>query len=150
MRTVRSLRPLIVIMAALAGIFLFFYRFYHNDMMALKGFTAGYEAFDRALSELSAGGTEDADRRAGEALAGLRARASLKLSSMIRNEREAMAQAAAIAELSERKLASLRAYQRAVRDQGADADGLSKEVGDLGRQRRAACARFRALGRQRP
>ena len=50
---------LIFVLAVAAGVFLFFYRMYHDDIKALRGFMASYERYDQAISGLSIGRGRD-------------------------------------------------------------------------------------------
>jgi len=140
-----KLFPIIVLMV-LAGVLLFFYRFYHDDVKALEDFLASYENFDKAISDFFIIKTDDLERKAADAFIELDIKAALRLSSLIKNDGELMGQALEVANLSGRELDSLRAYEGAIQSKRADLDGLAKEYGDLTRRRKVAYARFQELG----
>ncbi len=141
-----KLFPIIVLMV-LAGVLLFFYRFYHDDVKALEDFSASYEKFDKAISDFFIIKTDDLERKAADAFIELDMKAALRLSSLIKNDAELMGQALEVANFSRRELDSLLAYKGAIQSQNADLDGLAKEHGDLSSGRKAAYARFRELAR---
>jgi hypothetical protein len=136
-----------------AGIFFFFYRMYQNDVKTLTAFPAAYEKFNQAAADFSgpvlagAPAADDLERKADEALAGLNARASTRLSSLIKNDAEVMDTMLKIADLSGKEFDALKTYQKMAAEKG-NLDGLAKEVGDLRSQRQTAYARFRELGPQ--
>jgi len=140
-----KLFPIIVLMV-LAGVLLFFYRFYHDDVKALEDFFASDENFDKAISDFFIIKTDDLERKGGDAFNELHNKAALWLSSFIKNDGELMGQALEVANLSGRELDSLRAYEGAIQSKRADLDGLAKEYGDLTRRRKVAYARFQELG----
>ncbi len=115
-----------------------------------------YEKFDEAISDFSAyllaqnlestPASDDPERKAEEALAELDARASARLSSLIKNDAELMHLTLEIDGLSGRELAALKAHKGAASDKSADLPKLGKELADLARQRQTAYARFRVLG----
>jgi hypothetical protein len=88
----------------LAGVLLFFYRFYHNDVKALEDFLASYEKFDKAISDFFIIKTDDLERKAADAFIELDIKAALRLSSLIKNDAELMGQALEVANLSGREL----------------------------------------------
>ena len=142
--------PLILVLVLAAVVFLFFFRMYHDDIKALKGFIAAYEKFDQAVSDLSASASNNADGKAGESLIGLNAKASLRLSSLIKNDAELMDEAREIADLSRRELDSLKAQDAVLksRDPGlkvAKRSEPDKEVRVLREKRQAAYVRFQEL-----
>ena len=146
-------------LVVLAGLF-FFYRLYHRDVKALTDFLAASEKFDKAVSDFSTRllaqnlevppPADDPERKAEEALAKLEAKASIRLSSLIKNDAELMKLTLEIARLSGKELAALRGYKGAVLDKNADLAGLAKELADLTRQRQTTYARFRELAGLRP
>jgi hypothetical protein len=147
---------LLIALITAAGVFFFFYRFYQHDMTALTDFTAAYENYDRAISAFSGPvfaskleGTpavDDLERNADAALAELSAKASVKISSMIKNEKEVMSTALEIADLSGKELDALKAYQQAAADKQGDLVRLAKEFADLTSSRQTAYARLLELG----
>jgi hypothetical protein len=123
---------LILVIAAVA--ILFFFRMYYGDVRALKGFMASYDRFDRSMSVIDDGGGTGALNQAGEALIDLQTRASLRLSSLIKNDAALMAQARDVADLSRREF------------EVAQEAELHEEFQTLHEKRIAAYARFRELG----
>lgn len=142
---------LVFILVVAAVVFLFF-RMYHDDVEALKGFMASYEHFDKAISSYTDGGGTDALGKASEAVIELQTRASLRLSSLIKNDAELMVQAREVADLSRRELDRLRAYDAVPRRQKPDPneaakeDELHGEYRSLHEKRIAAFTRFHELG----
>lgn len=143
---------LIFILVVAAVVFLFFFRMYHDDIKALKGFMASYEHFDKAISSYTDRGGTDALGKAGEAVIELQAGAPLRLSSLIKNDAELMVQAREVADLSRRELDSLRAYdavpkrQKPDPNEAAKEDKLHGEYRTFHDKRTAAFARFQELG----
>ena len=135
----------IAVLVVLAGVFLFFYRFYHNDINKLADFIASYEKYDRAISDFSQSKTDDLESKARDALFELNTKATFRLSSLIRNDAKLMDQALELANISGRELDSLRIYKRAIQSENADSEGLAKEYGDLTGKRKVAYARFQEL-----
>jgi len=138
--------PLILVLALLAGAFFVYDHFYQSGIRAVEGFSASYDHFDKAVSDLSANMTDDSESKARAALAELKAKAAFRLSSLIRNDGELMNQAHEVADISGREMASLEAYRRAIQNKNANLDELAREYGDLAGKRKAAFAHFRELG----
>jgi tRNA A37 N6-isopentenylltransferase MiaA len=137
---------IILALLVLAGVFSFFYRFYHKDIKALADFSSSYEKFDKAISDYFIGETDDLESKADKALIELHTKAvAFRLSSLIKNDAELMNKALEIADFSGRELGSLRAHKRAIQSQNADLDALAKEHGDLTGKRKTAYARFQEL-----
>jgi hypothetical protein len=141
----------VVVLAAAAG-FLIFSHIYRVDMRALEGFVASCGRFDEVMPAepgRNRPGGLDAER---EALADVQARASLRLSSLIRNDNELMAQAREVADLAQREFESLRAYDAGLAAQTGgrvvevQAEKLDREYVVLQVKRKAAFARFMELG----
>jgi hypothetical protein len=142
------------VLVVLAGLFAFFYHLYHGDVKKLADFSASYEKFDKAISgfprrvsESSFANMPAVDSwggKADEALAELRARASARISSLIKNEAALMSIALEISDLAGKELEALKAYRRAVSGKDINADRLAKESADLTDKRQTAYARFRA------
>ncbi len=137
--------PIVLALFVSAGVLSFFYRFYHSDTKALAGFSASYKIFDQAISDFSIRHTDDLESKAGDALDELRARASLQLSSLIKNDAELMDLALEVANLSGKELESLRVHKRSSQSQNADLDRLASEYAALTLERKAAYARFQNL-----
>ena len=138
--------PLIFVLAVAAGGFLFFYVMYHDDIKALRGFMASYERYDQAISGLSIGEGGEIEGKANNAAADLASRASLRLSSLIRNDAGLMERALEVADLAQQELEGFRAYRSAIQHENADVDELAEASRDLTGKRRAAYARFLELG----
>ncbi len=94
----------VLILAVPAGVLFFFYRMYQDDITALKRFTASYDRFDRTISLNADSDRTEVPGEAGEAVIELQARASLRLSSLIKNDGELMKQAREVADLARREL----------------------------------------------
>ena len=137
---------LIFILVVAAGVLFFAIRMYQDDIKAIKGFMASYEGFDKAISDLSLSGADDSENRAGNAAAGLGAKASLRLSSLIKNDAKLMDQAHEVADLARKEIESLRAYKSAIQHENADVNELAEASRILAGKRRAAYARFQELG----
>jgi len=136
---------LILILGIIAGAFFVYDHFYQRGIRAVEAFSASYDHFDKAISDLAASATDDSEIKARAALAGLKAKTAFRLSSLIRNDGELMNQARAVADLSERELASLEAFQGASQVKSGSLEELAREAGDLAAKRIAAFARFREL-----
>jgi len=137
---------LILVLAVAAGVFLFFYVMYRDDIGALRSFMASYERFDKAVSDLSVGGADDPESNAGSAAADLASKASLRLSSLIKNDAGLMDQALEVADLARREIESLRAYRLGIKNENADVDELAEASRALTDRRKEAYARFQELG----
>lgn len=141
------------ILVALAGLFAFFH-LYHTDINELADFSASYEKFDKAISgfprrvsESSFANMPAVDSwggKADEALAELKAKASARISSLIKNDAVLMSITLEISDLAGKELEALKAYRRAVSGKDINADRLAKESADLTDKRQTAYARFRA------
>ena len=136
----------IILVLAAAGVFLFFYRMYHDDIEALRSFMTSYERYDKAFSDLSLGGGSELEGKAVSAAADLDSKASLRLSSLIKNDAGLMDQALDVADLAQQELEGLRAYKKAIQHENADVDELAEASRILTGKRKAAYARFRELG----
>lgn len=149
-------RLIALVLVGFAGFF-FFYRMYHRYVSAFKGFSAAFEKFDKAVSDLSAtllasnpAGTPAADdlgRKADDALAELKSKASVRISSLIKNDVGFMSLTREIADLSGKELDTLKAYKRAAADKNSNSEQLAKEFADLRNQRQAAYVRFLELAK---
>jgi hypothetical protein len=142
---------LIFILVIAAGVLFFAIRMYQDDIKAIKGFMASYADFDKAISDLSMTGTDDSMSKAGNAAADLNAKASLRLSSLIKNDGELMIEARQIADLSRSELEGLKARDAGLKDRDPNPDMAKGREPDKGieilrEKRRAAYARFRELG----
>ena len=138
-----------------AGVFFLLNRF-NRDVSAIHTFSASYEKFDKAVSDFSLsifasipeGGpsADDLEKQADGALVELNAKASPRISSLIKHDAEFMSTALEIVDISGKELDALRACKDAKRDKReGDADRLAREFSDLKIERTAAYARFQDL-----
>ena len=74
--------PFVIVLALAAIVCFFFFRMYHDDIKALKGFMASYHSFNEAISSFAGRGGADALSRAGEAVMELQAKASQALAAL--------------------------------------------------------------------
>jgi hypothetical protein len=131
-----------------AGLVFFFVRMYQNDMRALEDFAAAYETYDQSIPSLKTGTVANDDvQKAGQTLASLKTRSAFRLSSLIKNEKEAMSTAQQIADLSAKEFDALIAYQQAAAGLTAEKERLLKALEDASARRRAAYAGFMELGK---
>jgi hypothetical protein len=98
--------PLILVLGIIAGAFFVHDHFYQRGIRAVEGFSASYDRFDKAVSDLSASMSDDSESKARAALAELEAKAAFRLSSLIKNDGELMNQAREVA--GKRKAAFVR------------------------------------------
>jgi hypothetical protein len=132
------------------------FSFYRHDVTALEEFSASYQRFDKASLVFSASvsasnlegvsATDGLELKTDEALVELNTKASVRISSLIRNDGELMSAELEIADLSRKELSSLKAYKKAIQSKSTDADRLAREHDDLTNKRRAAYAHFQRLG----
>lgn len=132
MRIPKALAVSLILIVVMVAAALVPVRMYHDDIKALKRFVASYEDFDKLMPGSPPDSGRDALDRVGEVVAELRVRSNLRLSSLIKNDAELMAQAVEIAELARRE------HQSA-------SDGFSEESGRWHEKRMAAYARFKEL-----
>jgi len=144
-RPVRWLLVLALVLAAAVAFLLV--RMYRGDIKALESFVASYERFDQASTELAVSFTDDADKQAGQALAELKERSLLRLSSLVRNDGLLMAQARTISDLAGQELEGLRSYRRAAEGPQGELDELALRWTRLSVMRKTVWARFRELAR---
>ena len=140
---------LIFALIVLVGIFLFFYRLYQHDLKALGDFMSSYQKFDIAISDFQgASVTDDIKRTADAALGELSAKASVRISSVIKHDGDVMSTEREIADVSKKELDALISYKKAVQENRAvDSDRLAKEFSDLHAKRITEYAYFQALGK---
>ncbi len=140
----------LIVVLGMAAVIVFFGRMYMHDLQTLTDFPIAYDKFDRAMSALTAAvispspadaaTTAALEAQADAALADLSAKASVRISSLIKNEKEVMAAMTAAAGAAGQELAALRDYRR-VSSQGAQAS-LQQQVAALEAQRQAGYVRF--------
>jgi len=123
----------VLILAVPAGAFFIFYRRYRDDVKDLKDFMASYERFNQAVSDFQKGRSDELESQAVNAVRQLISRASLRLSSLIKNDGELMDQAREVADLSRSELDALRG------------DGRAEKSPDLQKKRIAAYDHFLEL-----
>ena len=147
---------LVCISLALITVSIFITRF-HQDIRTLTNFSASYERFDKAISDFSEGVLEsnamveisvinDLERKADIAFAELKTKATIRISSLIKNDAEFMIAELEIEEFSGKELRAVSGYKMAILDQkDMDADKLAKEISDIKNKRISAYTRFREL-----
>jgi hypothetical protein len=149
--TSRRFLIFILVLALPAGALLFFHRMYGHDIKALKGFLASYENFDNAMPAVADNGFEGGLGRASKALSELQARASMRLSSLIRHDGELMSRARQVADLAQKEINAFGACEDLSEDRAsapalaANAKEISQGCELLREQRKAAFARFEEL-----
>ncbi len=143
-------------LVCIAGAIFFFARMYQRDMRSLADFMASYQAYDQAAAAASAsvctanGSSPSAagadERQADAALSSLKTTSSVQISSLIKNDSEAMRTMQAIADLSSKEMSTLKAYQQAA-GQDANQVALAQAFHDFMKERQAAFAHLQGLGR---
>jgi hypothetical protein len=143
-------------LACTAGMIFFFVHLYQRDMQALTDFMASYQIYDQAMKAVSEtvfatnGGSTptsiEEERQADAALANLKTSSSIRISSLIKNEKDVMRVMQEIADLSDKEMSTLKAYQQAA-GQAANPGILAQAFHDLAKVREAAFAHLQELGR---
>ena len=143
-------------LVCIAGVVFFFARMYQRDMQVLTDFMASYQAFDQAITAASApvftangkstSAASEEELRADTALSELKTKSSVQISSLIKNEKEAMHTMQEISDLSDKEMSTLKAYRKAT-GQNANRDGLEQTFHELTKERQAVFAHFQELGR---
>ena len=134
-----------------AAVIILFFRTYLSDVRALTGFETSYHNYDQAMADfsrpvLAAEPTAaDLENKADETLFELKFTASVKISSLIKNDAELMSTALQIASLSDKELAALKTYKNAAAEKNANLTELAKQFADWSHQRQAAYAHFMDL-----
>lgn len=147
---------LVIALIVVAGtFFFFFYRMGTNDAKALADFPVAYNNYDQSISDFSkavftsnpesAPATGEFERKADEALVVLKTKASVRISSLTKNDGDLISVSAEIADLAGKELDTLQAYQNAVANKSSDSDQLVKEFRDLTIQRQTGYTRFLEL-----
>ena len=144
-----------LVVAACAFALFFFYHMGATDARAIAGFPVAYHSYDQAVSaysravlESNPGGApnpDDLERKADEALAALDTQASVRISSLTKNDGDLMKASGEIAALAGKEIAALKAYRSASASQGANLEVLAQQLRDLASQRQAAYARYLQL-----
>ena len=154
--TMKIFKAMLVIgFLAVAGIIFGIYSFYQRDINALKAFITAYGQFDQAVTVYSQevfAPTQDANQVAASesktdtALADLHTKASIKISSAIKNEQHVMRVESEIADLSTSEFHALKGYQKAAREGSSNLESLAGTYRWLKCHRQAAYAQFQDLG----
>jgi hypothetical protein len=149
---------LVLTVIAAAGIFLLFFRIYHNDVQSLEAFSAAYENYDRAISDYSTAFHSSNlqstpviagyERTTAKVLGELNLKASARISSLIKNDSDLMSAMREIAELSGNEFDSVKTYQNAAANQKSELEKLAQVLDDLTKQRQTAYTNFQELGGQ--
>ena len=109
-------KPRFLLLAAIASIGLigsFAYRMFRHDIRSLTEFAASYEQFDKRMSDFSDHATEADDEAADQALGDLAVRASMRLSSLIKNDGAMMRVARELSDAATKELTTAKEYKRA-------------------------------------
>ncbi len=132
--------------------FYFFYRMGTGDAKALADFPAAYHAYDQAVSDFSkavlvpnsvaASNVDEFGSKAKEALAVLNTKASVRISSLTKNDGDLMKVSLEIAGLAGKELDTLLSYQNKAAGKSADLNQLAEQFRDLTNQRQADYARY--------
>jgi hypothetical protein len=143
-------------LACMVGIIFFLVHLYQRDMQALTDFMTSYQVYDQAVAAASesayaANGkstpvTNEQKYQASVALSDLKTKSSVTISSLIKNEKEAMRIMREIADVSDKEMATLNAYLQTA-DQDPNRDALVNTFHDLTKERQTAFANFQELGR---
>jgi hypothetical protein len=147
---------LVIALIVVAGLFFFFfYQMGSNDAKALADFPVAYKNYDQAISDFSkavmtsnpesAPEVSEFKRKADEALVGLKTKASVRISSLTKNDGDLMRVSTEIADLAGKELDALQVYQSAVANKSSDSDQLAKEFRDLTIQRQMDYTRYLEL-----
>jgi hypothetical protein len=134
---------LVLVPVLLAGSF--FYYLYRHDVKSLDDFAASYEKFDEAVANFSTGKTGDLESRARDALAELNAKATFRLSSLIKNDNVIPPVALEVADFSGKELDALVAYEKASQSKNGNVEALAQEYSDLTSKMEATYTRFQEL-----
>jgi hypothetical protein len=118
---------------------------FDHDMQALRAFAAAYEQFDQRVSDVSGRFTEANQHAADQALADLTFRASMQLSSLMKNDGSMMRVARQVSDAATMELATLKASQRFAAEHQGDSAALLKQFEATRRARRSAYAHFERL-----
>ena len=107
---------------------------FQQDLQSVSDFSAAYKQFDQRVSDFSARATDADEHAADKALADLAQRASMRLSSLMKNDGSMMRVAREVSDDSAKELAALKEYRT-----------VNKQVEDARSARRAAYAHFERL-----
>lgn len=145
-----------IVLLFIAGIF-FFYRMGSNDTKALADFPVAYGNYDQAISELYSAirantpdnltNIDNIEYNADQALNILDKQASVRISSLTRNDGDLMKVSHEIAALAGNELETLKAYRISAANRTNDEDKLAKDFADLRSQRQAAYSNYLELAK---
>lgn len=146
--------PLIVVIGLLVY---FFYHMGSNDTKALANFPVAYGNFDQVISDLyrticannpdNIAIIDNSELNAHQALNILMIQASVRISSLTRNDGDLMKIALEIAALAETAQDTLKAYRISAVNSAVDKGQLAEDYAKLRDQRRAAYSRYLELGK---
>lgn len=145
----KYLAGIVIALIAFAAVAAFFYYFGRHDAVALSDFLTAYAKYDQAAADFSrlsqAPAENGLERSADQALAVLNARASVRISSLTRNDADLMTTMLEIGSLSTKELAALKEYKTALADGSSDVGQVANVYADLTNKRQAAYTQFREL-----
>lgn len=118
---------------------------FDHDMQSLREFTAAYEQFDQRVSDLSERVTEANEHAAEQALASLALRASMQLSSLLKNDGSVMRVAREVSDAATMEFAKLKEFKRFTVERPGDSAALLNTFQDARSARKAAYAHFERL-----
>ncbi len=152
----KFLFPLVIVLITVCGLlFYFFYRMGSNDAKALTDFPAAYDNYNQAMSDYSkavldshsesALATAELERKTDVALVALNTKASVRISSLTKNDGELMTLWLEIADLAGKEFDTMKAYQSEAAEKSTGLDLLVKQFHDYTEQRQADYARYLEL-----
>lgn len=147
---------IVIILVVVAGSFIFFFfRMGISDTKALADFPVDYKNYDQAISNFynavlafnpkNASTTSNLEHKVDETLNLLNAQASVRISSLTKNDGDIMKVSLEIADLAGKEFDTLKAYRSAVADKSNDIDKLANDFSDLRNHRQAAYAHYLEL-----
>ncbi len=150
----------VIALIIVAGIFFFFfYNMGTKDAKVLEDFPVAYKNYDQAISDFynavqasnpeNTSTTSNLEYKADETLIVLNTKASVRISSLTKNDADLMRVSLVITDLAGKELDTLKAYQSAVADKSNDIDRFAKEFADLRNQRQAAYTHYLELAGQK-
>lgn len=149
---------LVIVLVVVAGSFIFFFfRMGISDTKALADFPVDYKNYDQAISNFykavlasnpeNASATSYLEHKVDETLNLLNAQASVRISSLTKNDGDLMKVSLEIADLAGKEFDTLKAYRSAVADKTNDIDKLTEEFEDLRNHRQAAYSHYLELAK---
>ncbi|HEX9090289.1 MAG TPA: hypothetical protein VF831_02315, partial [Anaerolineales bacterium] len=147
---------LVIILVVVAGSFIFFFfRMGISDTNALADFPVDYKNYDQAISNFykavlasnpeNVSNTSNLEYKVDETLNLLNAQASVRISSLTKNDGDIMEVSLKIADLARKEFDTLKTYRSAVVDKTNDIDKLANDFSDLRNQRQVAYAHYLEL-----